>query len=286
MSEEAQVIADVDTTRAPAVEAVRAVDVRNLWLAYDDAGSGPGAARPPALRGVDLRIGAGEGLALVGPNGAGKSTLLRCVTGLLRPDRGSVALDGIPVEELTRSSIARRVAVVPQQVDLPFAMRVEEVVALGRVPHEDPLRGLRPADHEAVDRAMARVGLDGFGGRDVRRLSLGERQLVLLATALAQEAPLLLLDEPTVHLDLRHQVATMELLRELAVREGIAVMAVLHDLHLATHFFPRIAVLDEGRIVADGPPREVLTEDLVHDVFGVDPEIVRLHLIGKGAAPR
>jgi iron complex transport system ATP-binding protein len=270
----------VFTEAAPPARAplVPEVDVRDLWLAYGDAGPRPGPERRAALRGVDLRIMAGEGLALVGPNGAGKSTLLRCITGLLRPDRGSVTLDGIPVEELTRSTIARRVAVVPQQVDLPFAMRVEEVVALGRIPHEDPLRGLRPADHDAVARAMARVGLDGFSGRDVRRLSLGERQLVLLATALAQEAPLLLLDEPTVHLDLRHQVATMELLRGLAAGEGTTVVAVLHDLHLAAHFFPRIAVLHEGRIVADGPPREVLTEGLVRDVFGVDPAIVRLHV--------
>ena len=275
MNEIAQVIAEAALpARLPAI------DVGDLWLAYGDDGPRRGPERRAALRGVDLRIMAGEGIALVGPNGAGKSTLLRCITGLLRPDRGSVTLGGVPVEELTRSSIARRVAVVPQQVDLPFAMRVEEVVALGRVPHEDPLRGLGRADHEAVAGAMARVGLDGFGGRDVRRLSLGERQLVLLATALAQDAPLLLLDEPTVHLDLRHQVAAMELLRGLAVTERTTVVAVLHDLHLAAHFFPRIAVLQEGRIVADGPPRQVLTEGLVRDVFGVDPAIVRLHVAG------
>jgi iron complex transport system ATP-binding protein len=275
VNEIAQVIAEGSLpVRVPAIE------VRDLWHSYADAGHRPARERPAALRGVDLRISAGEGLALVGPNGAGKSTLLRCITGLLRPGRGTVALDGIPVQELTRSSIARRVAVVPQQVDLPFAMRVEEVVALGRVPHEDPLRGLRPADHKAIASAMARVGLDGLSGRDVRRLSLGERQLVLLATALAQEAPLLLLDEPTVHLDLRHQVATMELLRALALTDRATVVAVLHDLHLAAHFFPRIAVLQDGRIVADGPPREVLTESLVRDVFGVDPAIVRLHVAG------
>jgi iron complex transport system ATP-binding protein len=275
-------IAQLVTEAAPraSMPAVQTVDISDLWLAYGHAGPRHDPERRAALRGVDLRIMAGEGLALVGPNGAGKSTLLRCITGLLRLDRGSVALDGIPVEELTRATIARLVAVVPQQVDLPFAMRVEEVVALGRIPHEDPLRGLRSADHEAVARAMARVGLDGFSGRDVRRLSLGERQLVLLATALAQEAPLLLLDEPTVHLDLRHQVATMELLRGLALTERTTVVAVLHDLHLAAHFFPRIAVLDEGRIVADGPPREVLTEELVRKVFGVDPAIVRLHVAG------
>jgi iron complex transport system ATP-binding protein len=214
---------------------------------------------------------------------------LRCLTGLLRPTRGRVLVDGLPVEELTRERIARRVAVVPQQVTLPFAMRVEEVVALGRIPHEDPFVGLRAADRIAVAQAMERAGVAAFARRDARTLSLGERQLVLLATALAQETPILLLDEPTVHLDLRHQVATMELLAALSGRpavegsagvagEPVTVLAVLHDLHLAAHFFPRIVVLDAGRIVADGSPRDVLAEHLVRRVFGVDPEIVRLHL--------
>ena len=263
-----------------------ALEARGLSIAYGarpSAAVGDAAASAAgrqALRDVDLAIRTGERVALIGPNGAGKSTFLRAVTGLVKPARGVALLAGIPVEELSRSAIARRVAVVPQQVNLPFAMRVAELVALGRIPHEDPLRGLGPADRNAVARAIERVGIAALADRDARQLSLGERQLALLATALAQEAPVLLLDEPTVHLDLRHQVAIMELLSGLPARDGTTVVAVLHDLHLAAHFFPRVVVLDAGRLVADGPPAEVLTKGLVRDVFGVDPAIVRLHVAG------
>ena len=155
-------------------------------------------------------------------------------------------------------------------------MRVEEVVALGRLPHEAPLRGSRPADRAAVAAAIDRVGLGHLLGRDARELSLGERQLVLLALAVAQEAPVLLLDEPTVHLDLRHQVEAMELLRDLNERDGTALVAVLHDLGLAAHFFPRLVVIDHGRVVADGAPADVLTDERIRDVFGVEPALVRL----------
>jgi iron complex transport system ATP-binding protein len=251
------------------------VEMRDVWLSYDARRDG--AARA-ALRGVDLVVHRGERLALVGPNGAGKSTLLRIVSGVLRPTRGEALVDGTSVDALTRVDVARRIAVVPQQVSLPFAMRVDELVTLGRIPYEDPLRGLRPRDHVAVDRAIERVGVGALARRDVRELSLGERQLALLATALAQETPLLLLDEPTVHLDLRHQVAAMELLAALPETDGTSIVAVLHDLHLAAHFFPRIVVLDAGHVVADGSPREVLTGRLVRDVFGVDPDVVRLHV--------
>ena len=129
--------------------------------------------------------------------------------------------------------------------------------------------------------AIDRVGLGHLLGRDARELSLGERQLVLLALAVAQDAPALLLDEPTVHLDLRHQVEAMELLRDLNERDGTAMIAVLHDLGLAAHFFPRLVVIDRGRLVADGPPAEVLTDDLIRDVFGVEPALVRLAASGS-----
>jgi len=234
--------------------------------------------RRPALRSVDLRIGADERVALIGPNGAGKSTLLRVATGLVRPTAGRAFLGGSPIDELDRGTIARRLAVVPQLAALPFATRVEEVVALGRLPHEDPLRGARPADRAAVAAAIDRVGVGHLLGRDARELSLGERQLVLLALAVAQAAPVLILDEPTVHLDLRHQVETMELLVDLNVRDGTTVIAVLHDLGLASLFFPRIVLLDAGRVIADGTPGEVLTGERIRDVFGVDPAIVRLPL--------
>ncbi len=228
------------------------------------------------VRGVDLDIAAGERVALIGPNGAGKSTLLRVLTGLVEPSAGRASLGGIAIDELDRGAIARRLAVVPQQATLPFATRVEEVVALGRLPHEDPFRGARPADRAAIAAAIERVGVGHLLGRDARELSLGERQLVLLALAVAQAAPVLVLDEPTVHLDLRHQVGTMELLVDLNVRDGTTILAVLHDLGLAAIFFPRLVLIDAGRIVADGSPAEVLTPDRIRDVFGVDPSIVRL----------
>jgi iron complex transport system ATP-binding protein len=232
------------------------------------------------LRDVSLSLSPGERLAVVGPNGAGKSTLLRALCGTLRPTAGRVALTGMSMLELDRSQVARRLAVVPQQTSLPFAMRVEEVVALGRLPHEAALRGAGPADRAAVAAAIERVGLGHLLGRDARELSLGERQLVLLALAVAQAAPVLLLDEPTVHLDLRHQVETMELLQDLNERDGTTLVAVLHDLGLAVHFFPRLVILDHGRLVADGPPGEVLTDDRIRDVFGVEPALVRLAAAG------
>ena len=228
------------------------------------------------LRDVSLTLDHGERVALIGPNGAGKSTLLRVLAGVLRPAAGRVELDGTPVGSLDRSEVARRLAVVPQQTALPFSMRVEEVVALGRLPHESTLRGASPADRASVAAAIDRVGVGHLMGRDARELSLGERQLVLLAMAVAQDAPVLLLDEPTVHLDLRHQVEAMELLQDLNERDGTALVAVLHDLGLASHFFPRLVLIAHGRILADGTPDEVLTDERISDVFGVNPALVRL----------
>jgi iron complex transport system ATP-binding protein len=237
----------------------------------------------PALSDVDLAIAAGERVALVGPNGAGKSTFLRAIAGLVDPSAGSVELQGTVLSTLNRRAIALRLAVVPQLPSLPFATTVEEVVGLGRLPHEHPIRGLRPADRAAIAAAIDRVGVGHLLGRDARELSLGERQLVLLAMAVAQAAPVLVLDEPTVHLDLRHQVEVMELLADLNARDGTTIVAVLHDIGLAAHFFPRIVVIDKGRVVADGPPAESLTAERIREVFGVDPALVRLPQSARGS---
>lgn len=223
-----------------------------------------------------LAIAGGERVALVGPNGAGKSSLLRAMTGALRPGSGLVRLCGAPIDTVERSAVARTIAVVPELIQLPFEMPVHEVVALGRLPHEPPFTGLRPVDRRAVAGAMERVGIVHLGHRDVRELSMGERQLVFIAVAVAQSAPILVLDEPTAHLDIRHQVDVMELLVDLNRRDGTTVVAVLHDLALAAHFFPRVAVLNEGRIVADGAPAATLVPDRIRSVFGVDPALVRL----------
>ena len=228
------------------------------------------------LADVSLAVGRGERLALVGPNGAGKSTLLRALTGVLLPRSGAVELDGVPIATVDRRTVARTIAVVPEIAQLPFEMTVEEVVALGRLPHEPPLSGLRPSDLAAVTSAIERVGVAHLRRRDARELSMGERQLVFIALALAQAAPILVLDEPTAHLDIRHQVDVMQLLVDLNERDGTTIVAVLHDLALAAHFFPRVVVMDRGAIVADGPPATTLEAGRIRDVFGVDPALVRL----------
>ena len=243
------------------------LDVRAVRLAYGGR---------EVLHGVDLALDAGERVALLGPNGAGKSSLLRCISGIAQPSAGIVAIDGTPIAEVSRVWLARMVAVVPGQTVIGFPISVEEVVGLGRIPYEHPLLGPRPVDRSAIAAAIDRVGIGHLLGRDVRQLSLGERQLVVLAMSVAQGARLLLLDEPTVHLDLRHQVAVMELLVDLAERDGVTVLAVVHDVRLAAHFFPRLALLDGGRMAADGPPGEVLTADRIRAVYGVDPRLVQI----------
>ena len=224
-------------------------------------------------------------MCLIGPNGAGKSSLLRCLTGLTpTAPRAWSASTACRSPSSSRDRLARSVAVVPGQIALPFSMRVEEVVALGRIPHEHRLSGPRLADLAAVDAAIERAGIGHLRGRDARELSLGERQLVLIAMALAQQGRLLILDEPTVHLDLRHQVEVMQLLVDLNEREGLTVIAVLHDLALAAAMFPRVVLLAGGTIVADGPAARVLTPDRIRDVYGVDPRYLPT-LAARRAAP-
>jgi iron complex transport system ATP-binding protein len=233
------------------------------------------------LTDVSLSLCAGERVALVGPNGAGKSTLLRVLTGVMEPRAGDVALRGEAIGLLDRKAVARQIAVVPELVQVPFAMSVREVVGLGRLPHDPPLSGPRPVDDDAVEAALERVGVAHLADRDARRLSMGERQLVFVAIALAQAAPILVLDEPTAHLDIRHQVEVMQLLVDLNQRDGVTVLAVLHDLALAANFFPRVALMRAGRIVADGSPATTLDAGHIRSVFGVDPALVRLP-VGAG----
>ena len=240
------------------------VDIEGLGLRYGEV---------DVLSDIELHIEPGERLCLVGPNGAGKSSLLRCLTGLAEPTAGGVRLDDVPLEGIERSAIAQAISVVPGQVDLPFSMPVEDVVRLGRIPHENPFTGPSDEDRHATDEAIRRVGIEKLRGRDVRQLSMGERQLVLVAMAVAQGGRLVVLDEPTAHLDLRHQVEVLSLLERLTV-DGLTVMAVLHDLPLAAHFFGRLVLLDEGRLVADGTPGEVLSPERIRDVYEVDPRFV------------
>ena len=220
-----------------------------------------------ALADVTFRVDAGEAVALVGPNGAGKTTLLRALAGL-QPHAGALRLEGHPVRAADARARARRVALVRQQTALPVDFTVREVVAMGRAPHLPWAGRLGPVDRAAVDAALAQTDLADFADRSVRRLSGGEQQRVQLAQALAQDTPTLLLDEPTAHLDVRHQLDLIARVRALA-DAGRTVVAALHDLERAAAFAGRLLVLAQGRLVADGPPESVLTEALLADVFGV-----------------
>jgi cobalamin transport system ATP-binding protein len=229
----------------------------------------PDGGRREVLRGVSLSLARGEMVALVGPNGSGKTTLLRLLTGQLTADAGSAVFDGRPVADWRRDALARRVAVLPQQLELPVGFRVSELVEMGRAPHAQSLFGSTADDERAVARALADADALALAHRSADELSGGERQRVLVAMALAQEPELLLLDEPTLHLDLAHQVALLEAITRLREQRQLTVLAVLHDLNLAAAFAPRVVVLDAGRVAADGPSASVLTPDLVQQVFGV-----------------
>ena len=226
------------------------------------------------LRDCSFALGSGEIVAIVGPNGAGKSTLLRVLAGLLRPSAGGVALDGQDLMASSRSALARRIAVVPQIFDTLFPFTVREVVALGRTARLGAFGRASASDAEAVERAIGELELAHLASRRIDRLSGGERQRAVLAMALAQETAVLLLDEPTVHLDPGHQLATLGLLRELAARRQLAVCAVLHDLNLASAFASRIVAMADGRIVREGTPLQVLDAQLVEEVFGGGLEVV------------
>ncbi len=219
------------------------------------------------LHAVSLGVRAGEVVAVVGPNGSGKSTLLRVLAGLVRPAAGEVRIDGIALATLSRAQIARRVAVVPQAVETLFPFTARELVALGRTARLDAFGRGAAGDAAAIARALATLDLDALAERRVDAMSGGERQRVVLAMALAQETAVLLLDEPTVHLDPAHQLGAWQLIRRLAAERGLAVLAAVHDLNLAS-LADRVAVLSEGRITRSGAPLDVLDETLVRGTFG------------------
>ena len=229
----------------------------------------PDGRRREVLRRVELQLRAGELVTLVGTNGSGKTTLLRLLAGVLKPDEGEVRFGGRLLGEWHRAELARRVTVLPQQLELPVGFRVSELVEMGRAPHARRLFGATEEDERAVARALADADALELADRFADELSGGERQRVLVAMALAQEPELLLMDEPTLHLDLAHQVAVLSTIRRLQAQRGMTVLAVLHDLNLAAAFAPRVVVLDGGAVAADGPPDAVLTPALVERTFGV-----------------
>lgn len=243
------------------------------------------------LHGVDIEVPRGAAVAVVGPNGAGKSTLLKTLCGGLRPMVGSIRLDGVDIRTLGPRELARRIAVVPQALHVGFGMTGRDVVMLGRTPYLGFLGSSGTRDLAAVSEAIEDTDIADFVDRPFSTLSGGEAQRVVLAMALAQETSYLLLDEPTVHLDLGQQWRLMERLMELRRRRGVGILAILHDLSLAGLNFDRVVLLGGGRVVASGSPHEVLTESNVGQAFGApvrvleDADGVRVVLQGLPTPP-
>ncbi|MCL6450638.1 MAG: ABC transporter ATP-binding protein [Acetobacteraceae bacterium] len=233
-----------------------------------------------ALDGMSLEVERGAFLGIIGANGSGKTTLLRALGRALPPSRGRVYLEGRDLWSLSQMAVARRVGAVSQEERVDFAFTVEEVVLMGRFPHR---RGWRetPADLELARKAMARVGLSGLEGRLWSELSGGERQKVAIARALAQEPEVLLLDEPTSHLDISHQLDIMDLLRQLNRERRLTVLAALHDLNLASAYCDRLVLLHRGRVRALGPPEEVLAPGTLREVYGADVWVQRHPVHGR-----
>ena len=221
-----------------------------------------------ALRGVSLGVAGGELVALLGPNGSGKTTLVRLALGLYSPQAGDAAILGRAAQTWSRRDLARVVAVVSQREDNLFPQRVRETVRLGRYPHLGPWAPEHDRDRLAVQRALERCDVADLADRWLWTLSGGEYQRVRIARALAQEPRLLVLDEPTASLDLRHEMELFQLVRRLVDAEGLGALLVTHDVNLASRFADRVVLLSDGALVAAGPPSDVLRQEIAEQVFG------------------
>jgi ABC-type cobalamin/Fe3+-siderophores transport system ATPase subunit len=237
------------------------LQVRDLAFSYRDR---------QVLSGITFTVEGSEVLGLVGPNGSGKTTLIKCIDGILKAE-GSVNLDGEEIPALPRPEVARRIAYVPQGIANNSRATVYETVLMGRRPHIS--WRIREEDEDEVVRALALLGIESFAFREVGTLSGGERQRVMIARALAQGSPLLLLDEPTSALDLRNGMEVLEVVRRLAMEEGRLVVMAIHDLSLAARFCTDLIVLDRGRVHVRGPPADVLTHEVIADVYGVEAAV-------------
>ncbi|MGP3775872.1 ABC transporter ATP-binding protein [Streptomyces sp. SDT5-1] len=238
---------------------------RSLTLAYEDR---------TVVDGLDLEIPDGKVTVVVGPNACGKSTLLRALGRLLKPKSGSVLLDGAELARIPGRDIARAIGVLPQSPTPPDGITVADLVARGRQPHQKWWQQWSEADEHAVTQALEHTNTTALADRPVDELSGGQRQRVWIAMALAQETELLLLDEPTTYLDIAHQVEVLDLVRRLNHERGRTVVAVLHDLNQAARYADHLVAMRDGRIVAQGPPSDVITADLVHTVFGLHSVVV------------
>lgn len=242
-----------------------ALTTRKLSLAYDNH---------LIIQGLDLAINQGEITTLVGPNGCGKSTLLRGMARLLKPQGGTVYLEGEAIARLPTKELAKRLGILPQSPPAPEGLTVRELVAQGRYPHQNWLQQWSKQDELKVEEAIATTDLHQFANRPLDSLSGGQRQRAWIAMALAQDTEILLLDEPTTYLDLAHQIEVLDLLHWLNRKAGRTIVMVLHDLNLACRYSDRLIALRDGKLLAQGRPQAIVTEELVRQVFGLESIII------------
>jgi len=245
---------------------IPAITIEHLTAGY------PGR---PVLRDLSLAVGEGERVALLGPNGAGKSTLLQAITGRQHAETGVVRLFGQDVRHLPAAERARLVSVVPQQLEVPMAFTVGEMVMMGRTAALSRWQAPSAKDRRIVAQAMATTDVLSLRDRVFQEMSGGERQRVVIALALAVEPRLILLDEPTSHLDMNHRLEVLELIARLNREHGVTVLMVAHDLSLAAEFFPRLLVMQDGRLAADGPPDAVLRPEILEPIYNCRVSIHR-----------
>ena len=241
------------------------IEIKNIDFSYNTK---------KVLADVSFPVKQGEFLGIIGPNGAGKSTVLRLICGILKPDRGSIAILNESLSSIEPRQLAKKIAFVPQETHFSLDFTVEDIVMMGRYPYLRAFQRENKTDYEARDHALNYVDVDDLRKRRINSLSSGERQRVVLARALAQEPQILILDEPTSHLDLHHQYAIMELLKKMN-KEGMSIIVVNHDLNLASLYCERLVLMYRGKVFKQGTPAEILNEKTLKDVYLTDVKVMK-----------
>lgn len=240
------------------------IKIQNVTSGYD---------KTPIVKAITTSIPDKKITMLIGPNGCGKSTLLKTIAGILPPMQGTIQLQGRDLQTLSRKTIAKHMAFLPQSPIVPEGIRVSELVAYGRYPHQKPLRPLQQSDYDIIAWAMAKTGVDGLADAYVQRLSGGQRQRVWIAMALAQRSEILLLDEPTTYLDIAHQLEVLSLLEEIHTQQQTTIVVVIHELNLAAKYGHHILAMRDGRLLQEGSPHKVMTQATLRELYDIEARL-------------